>query len=130
MAVDLTQTQAAGSTTIVGSAADGTEGTAVASTTDGELKIVDVANAGGVETVLTIAAGVTVELKVGASRKANRKYVIFIAGSAGVKWGFSSTAPGFDALKAQFFILPFGDGTAVYLKNTSGASVTVQIGEA
>jgi hypothetical protein len=127
--VDLSQIQASASTKLVGSSTDGTEQTPVQSSSDGKLHTVDVASGGGLDSTLTIAAGVTVELKVGVGVLTNRKYVQIQAKDNGIKWGFSSGTQNFDAFKAQFFILPFGPGTSVFLKNTGTVNAQVAIAE-
>lgn len=97
--------------------------------TTNELKTFDVADHGGVDTVLTIAAGAVVELKVGGSSLVDRKYIQIEALDKGLKWGFSNVTQSFNAFKSQFFILPMGAGTSVWLNNTTGASIDVAIAE-
>jgi hypothetical protein len=94
-----------------------------------EVRSVDTANNGGVDSVLTISSGATVELKVGGSARTDRKYVQIQALGTDVKWGYTISTQSFDAFKSQFFILPIGDGTTVYIKNNGGSDVDVAIAE-
>lgn len=114
---DLTGIEAAQSVKLIGAESDGTEQTPVESTDDGELTTVDTANHGGADKVLAIPADSTLELKITGSVQANRKYVQIQAQSRDITWGFSPTTTSFNAFKDQFFILPFGAGTTVYIKN-------------
>ena len=126
---DINQPELASMVKITGSAADGTEQTPVESTATKELKTHDVANNGGVDDVITIAPGGVVELIVGGSANADRKYVQIQALGRGVKWGFSNTTQSFEAFRNQFFILPFGPNTSVFLTNTSATNSDVAIAE-
>lgn len=91
----------------------------------------DKANCGGVAKTLTVAAGATAELKVGASVLTEREYVTFEALDTGVKWGFLDGAGNqpTDAFKSQFFMLPLGDGTSIWFLNTGGSPANIAIGE-
>ena len=95
-----------------------------------EILTYDVATNGGLDAILSIAPGVVIELKVGALPKTDRKYVQIQALQKDISWGFSATTQTFQAFKSQFFILPFGPGTSVYLKNNNATLTrTVAIAE-
>ena len=115
---DIIDRQAGQSVKVIGADSTGTETTPVDSTTDGQLLSYDVANGGGEDTIITIPADSYVELKIGASTRVNRKYIQIQALGRDVRWGFSATTFSFKAFKDQFFILPFGPNTHVYIKNT------------
>lgn len=117
---DLNDINAAQSTKLVGASSDGTEETPISSTPNGELKIADTHNNGGLDTVISVTSGVPVELKVGASRLANRKYVIMEAIDAGIKWGFSNTTQSFDLFKSQLIMVPIGEDTEIWFDSTAG----------
>jgi len=109
--------------------ANPTEDNFVEVSINSELKAVDTANNGGLDTVVSITAASVVELKVGGTVKTARKYVQIQALGKNVKWGFTAGTQSFDAFKSQFFILPIGAGTTVYLKNNGTTSVDVAIAE-
>lgn len=127
--VDLTQIESSKSTKLVGSTIDGVEETPIGSTENRELYTYDVANSGGIDSVITIPAGGIVELKVLATTKLERKFVMMQALGKGIKWGHSDTSFSFHAFKYQFFILPFGPNTSVFFKNESSGSSDIAIGE-
>jgi len=126
---DLTGIESSQSVKLVGSDINGGETTPLASTSNQELKSFDVADNGGLDSVITIAAAAVVELKVGGSVKAVRKYVQIQAKGKDVTWGFTVGTQSFDAFKSQFFILPIGSGTSVYIKNNGASPVDVAIAE-
>lgn len=117
---DLTGIEAAQSIKVVGSDNTGAETTPVNSTVNGDLQTADILNNGGLDTVLSIATGVPQELKVGASRKTTRKYVIMEALDTGIKWGFSSSTQSFDLFKSQVIMVPVGEDTEIWFDSTSG----------
>lgn len=88
----------------------------------------DILDHGGLDAVLNLTAGVPQELKVGASKKLNRKYVVFEALDTNIKWGFTNTTQSFDAFKNQLIMMPVGEGTEVWFNVTSGTG-DVAIGE-
>ena len=92
-----------------------------------ELATADVLNNGGEDKILTVTTS-PIELKVGASRKVNRKYVIIEALDSNVKMGFSSTTQSIPIFKDQIIMMPIGENTQVWLKADSG-SRNVAIGE-
>lgn len=69
--------------------------------------------------VLTTTA---VELKVGASALADRKYLMMQARDNNIRWGFN-TSCNFDLFKNEKIIIPVG--VAVYGKTTSGTGTIV-----
>lgn len=114
---------------IIGADIAGVEQTPVNSDTDGKVLSRDTANGGGLDTIITIAAGAVVELKIGGTTKTNRTYVMIQAKDTGITYGFSAVTQSFDAFKSQFFILPFGSNTSVFIKNNGGSPANVAIGE-
>ena len=114
--LDLLERNATEPIRVVGSEADGTERDPIGSSEYRELFTYDVANNGGEDTTLIFDPAEVIELKVGASVKTSRKYIQIQALSRDIKWGFSPTTQNFDAFKNQFFILPFGPNTSIYLK--------------
>lgn len=126
---DIQDINAAQSVKVIGASSDGTEQTPVQSNAQGEILASDITQTAGLDTVITIAPSAVVELKVGGTAKANRKYVQIEALDTGLKWGFSAGTRSFNARKSQFFILPFGANTSIWLENTSGSNIDVAIGE-
>jgi len=126
---DISDVQAAQSVKLIGSGPTGVESTPINSTSHGNILSYDVADGGGLDTTITITAGSVVELKVGAAVLPNRRYIQIQSRGRDVTWGYSALTQSFDAFKNQFFILPFGPNTSVYLKNNGSSSVDVAIGE-
>lgn len=93
------------------------------------LDVIDTADRGGIDDTINIAAGAVVELKVGSLPKQYRKYIQIQAKDKDITWGFGSLSQNFDAFKNQFFILPFGENTSIYLKNNGGSPAAVAIAE-
>jgi len=92
----------------------------------------DKASDGGVNKILTVAAGAIEELiVVGTEVQFEREYVSFEALDTGMKWGYSGDPGGqiFNCYKSQFFILPFGPGTRIFFLNTKGTPVDIAIAE-
>ena len=83
----------------------------------------------GLDSLLTLPGGTTIELKIGSERKSDRKYVKIQALGSGIKYGFTNPAVTFDAFKNQLLILPFGSDTPVYITNTTGGNRDVSIAE-
>jgi hypothetical protein len=117
---DIQDIDAAQTVKVVGSSTDGTEQTPVSSTPNGELKIADTHNNGGLDTTISVTSGSPVELKVGATRLANRKYVIMEALDTGIKWGFSNSTQSFDLFKSQLIMVPIGENTEIWFDCQSG----------
>lgn len=117
---DLQDTQAAQSVKIIGSDAFGTESTPAAVKTNQEIKTSDACDTSGADVFLTLDSTTAIEGKVGASRLANRKYVIMEALVNNVKWGFDTNCK-FDLFKSQLIILPIGN-IPIYFKLSSGGS--------
>lgn len=94
-----------------------------------ELAVFDVLNNDWIVSSETIGTTET-ELKVGGSRKVNRKMVFFQLQSSGtIYFGDSNTTCFFKAFKNQLMALPAGEDTEIWLK-CSDADLTVIIGEA
>lgn len=92
----------------------------------------DRANCGGASATITIAAGATVEAKVGASALSGREFIEWEALDSGLKWGLTNSAAGTtgDSFKLQTFTRPYGENTKVYLRNTKGTPIDVFVAEA
>lgn len=114
---DLTDLEAAGSTKIVGSTSTGLETTAVGATPNGDLKNADLLAGGGVQSSLTV--GLTaVEVKVGASKLANRKIITIMPINRDMWWGYTSgvtIATGTPVFKNQTLTISASDTCTVYL---------------
>lgn len=90
-----------------------------------EASVSDVLNNGGSDAVLTIGTS-PVELKAGASRKTDRKLLIFMALDNNFTFGFSSLTQSIPLYKSQVVILHVGKDTEVWAVNTeSGKSMAV-----
>lgn len=114
---------------LVGSETDGTEETPIGSTTYREILAYDVANNGGEDIELTLTPGQIVELKINVATRINRKYIQMQALDRDIKWGFSITTQNFNAYKAQFFSLPIGPNTSVFIKNNGSVNGKIAIAE-
>lgn len=79
----------------------------------------------GVDTTILLTT-TAVELKVGGSVLADRKYIFLQARDNNIRWGFN-TSCNFDIFKNQFIIMPLG--VTIYAKTTTGTG-TIVIGEA
>jgi hypothetical protein len=126
---DLSEIERSEIVRITGSSSDGTEQTPIGSTSYGEIFTHDVFDNGWTSLLISIAAGATAEIKVGVSKLANRKGIFLQAKGKDVTFGHSASVLPFDAFKNQFFSLPIGDGTSVFLKNNGASSVDVAVGE-
>ena len=108
----------------------GDEQTPVKSSASGDLATSDVLDIAGVNASLTV--GLTaVELKVGGSPLADRKYVIFQSQDNGVYFGFSNgvtTSNGIKIFKDQLLMMPIGDGVSFWFI-ADGAGKDVRIAE-
>ena len=91
--------------------------------TSKELLITDSPNLGGVDKVFNLTTTAQ-ELKVGASAKVNRKYILMEATTNNVQWGFN-TSCNFSLKKNSFFMLPVGENTTIYLKASSGTASVI-----
>jgi len=124
---DLSDLQAAQTIKIAGANSSGIENTYIQATNNGELTTCDVLFNGGIDTVINLTTA-AVELKVGGSPLANRKYVILEGQSTNIKWGFSNTTQSFDVFKSQILMIPLGPNTAIWAKVTAGTG-TLAFGE-
>lgn len=85
-------------------------------TQNGEFKVYDTNNNGGLNADLTVGTS-SVEGKVGSARLVNRKYVVVEALDTNVYMGFSSavtSSNGIPIFKNQILILPIGDNTQIW----------------
>lgn len=125
---DIGDIEAAQSIKVIGAEADGTETTPVGSTLNGDGLAADILNNGGLDVELSISAGVAQEVKIGASRMANRKMVVMYAKEINLIWGFSSTTQSFEIRRRQWVWIPLGEDTEIWV-NSTGGTRTVAIGE-
>lgn len=125
---DLSDLQAAQTAKIVGSDTGGVETNAARVTPNQDIGAVDTVNASVTGGTITLS-GTPVELKIGGSRLANRKYIWMEALGNNVKWGFGPTVGQcpFDCFKSQLFSFPIGD-VAIYAYATTGTP-SVAFGE-
>lgn len=79
----------------------------------------------GIDTTILLTT-VAVELKVGGSALADRKYMFIQARDNNIKWGFNTTC-NFDLFKNQLIIMPVA--VTMYAKTSVGTG-TIVIGEA
>lgn len=124
---DLSDLQAAQTVKIAGANSSGIENTYITATNNGELTTCDVLLNGGTDTVINLTTA-AVELKVGGSALANRKYVILEGLASNIKWGFSNTTQSFDIFKNQILMIPLGPNTAIWAKMSTGTG-TIAFGE-
>lgn len=103
---DLTDLQAAQTVKIVGSSSTSVETNPLQVTINGDAKIVNGLRQGGVYGNLNIpTVGVPVEVRVGASRLANRKFISISTTTINIWWGYDSsvtTATGTPLANNQF----------------------------
>lgn len=97
----------------------GTDNASVGNIGD-QLNTSDVLNNGGVDAVLSIVSGVPQELKVGASKLANRKWVIINPLDTQLRFGFSNSTQNIRCFKSQHLMLPVGDSTEIWFDADSG----------
>ena len=116
---DIADIEATEATRLVGSTSEGMETSPVGSSNNNELFIRDTHDNGGIDTILTLST-TPIEGKVGATRKADRKYIIMEALTRGVKWGFSSSTQSFDLFKRQLNMVPIGENTEIWFKSSIG----------
>ena len=126
---DLTELESSQSVKVVGSEQNATETNYTSVTDNNETKTHDVFDNGWLTSTISISSGATAELKVGGSVLTGRKGVFMQALDKNIKWGHSSGTTPFNAFKNQFFSLPIGDGTTIFLKNEGGSSADISIGE-
>lgn len=124
---DLSELQAAGATKVVGSNTSGVETNAAKVSSNQDLGTSDILDSGGVDAIVALTT-TPVQLKVGASALANRKYMVIEALSTNVVWGFSNTTQSFDIFKSQLIMIPVGPNTQVWAKMSTGTG-NIAVGE-
>lgn len=117
---DLTEKNSASNSKIVGADSLGNETEYAKVSSNQELAIRDTHDNGGLDTVLNLDAITAVEGKVGATTKAERKYVVMEALDTNVKWGFSSSTQSFDLFKDQLIMIPVGPNTEIWFIMNNG----------
>lgn len=88
----------------------------------GEHKNSDAVELSGVSGTIALTT-TAVELKIGGSRLANRKYIWMEAQNSNVLWGFSSSTCVFNNFKNQLLCFPIGD-VAIFAKMSTGTGST------
>jgi hypothetical protein len=124
---DLTDIQSASTTKIVGSDQTGVETVPAKVSANQDLGTSDILDAGGIDAVIALTT-TPVQLKVGATTLANRKYMVIEALDTNVKWGFSNTTQSFDLFKSQLIMIPVGPNTQVWAKMSTGTG-SIAVGE-
>ena len=126
---DISRREASAPVQLVGAtgATDGAE-TNLAKVDDRQqLSTSDILDNGGADTELTVGTS-PVEVKVGASRRTGRKYVVMVPLDSGIKFGFSNTTQYLPIFKSQMVMVPVGENTQVWVV-ASAAGKKVAIGE-
>lgn len=128
---DLNNLQAAQTIKIAGSDSSGVETTFINSTLSGEIKSADLINVSILQTTLSVSvAGAPIEVKVGASRLANRKSVQVQANGTGVVYGYSVGSQPFVLANGSSITISLGDAVGIWVDRASGAgAVDVIIAE-
>jgi len=124
---DLNEIESSGSTKIAGSDNSGNESNYTGVSTNKEVFIRDTHDNGGLDAVIALTT-TPVEGKVGATPKAERKYVIMEALDNNIVWGFSNTTQSFDLFKSQLIMVPLGENTEIWFKMKNGTG-SVAFGE-
>lgn len=127
---DLNGLQAAQTVKLAGADSSGNETNYVNATSNGEFKAADIINVSVAQSLLSIAAGAVVEVKVGSSRLVNRKSVQIQAQGTNITYGYISSSQIFTIPNGTTVSLSLGDGVGVWVKNNSpAATVNVAIAE-
>lgn len=114
---DLTGIEASQSVKIVGNDATGTETNPVRASANGDLNVGDLLTVGGTQSNLTVGTS-AVEVKVGASKLANRKCVTVMPVDADMYWGWTSgvtTSTGTPIFKSQKATFEVNDTATIFL---------------
>lgn len=127
---DLNGLQASESMKIAGADSSGVETNYVNATANGDIKSADILNVSVLQGVLTITTGTPQEVRVGASRLANRKSVQIQAQGTNLQYGYTSTSQIFTIANGTTIVLAIGDGVGVWISRSSGiGAVSVAIAE-
>ncbi len=120
---DLTDNQSAQSVKIIGADTAGVETTPARVTPNQDLGAVDTVNTSALSSQITLST-TPVELRVGASRLVNRKYIWMEALDNNIKWGFgpNTTDCRFDIFKSQLLSFPVGN-VPIYAYVTTGSAL-------
>lgn len=123
-ATDLTEIQNTQAVKIVGSDNAGVEGVPVKSSANGDLAIMDLCDAGGVQGVIAVTT-TPVAVRVGGANLANRKRLLFInTGAVNLYWGFSNTvsaANGMIIYRNQPVSDSWGPNTTIWIVAGAGS---------
>lgn len=115
---DLTDSQSAQNTKLIGASSSGVESNFIDSSATGELFGVDALNAGGTQGAITVGTS-AVEVKVGASALTNRKLVTLHNNSnATFYWGYTSgvtTSTGTPIFKDQVMFWAAKSSAPIYV---------------
>lgn len=127
---DLTELQASQSIKIAGADSSGVETNFVNATSNGELKAADFLNVSITQSTLVVnGTGSPVEVKVGASRLANRKSVMIQAQGTNVIYGFSAASQPFTLANGSTITISIGDSVGVWIFRSSNGNVNVPVAE-
>lgn len=92
-----------------------------------EIRSADILDNGGIDSVVSLNTTAK-ELKVGASSKTLRKFIMLQALTTNIVFGFTQTSQSFELRKTQTAILPFGPATKIWAKVTIGTG-SIAVGE-
>lgn len=132
---DLNNIEATSTVIITGASLTGVETTPISGSASGDLGVSDGLSSGGTQGQLTMTtANTAYELKVGASRLANRKSVTATPNIAGIFWGYTSAVTvttGSPLFKSQFteWCLDATDVNVTIYLVCATAAATVQVTE-
>lgn len=119
---DLGEIQAALPIKIIGSSSTGLETNPVQASANNELRSNDCINTSAIDTILNLTT-VAQEVKVGANRLTERKYIWMQAIATNIKWGFDTNCR-FDLFRNQLVIHPVGN-VPVYMKMSTGTGTAI-----
>jgi hypothetical protein len=115
---DLTELQSAQTIKLVGSSTAGQESNYAKVTPNQEVGSSDTVNTSAIIGTLALTT-TAIELKIGGSLLANRKYIWMQALDTNIKWGLTLTDQSFDIFKNQILSFPIGT-VSIYAKMSSG----------
>lgn len=125
---DLTEKNSSTTIKVVGTDATGLETTFVKASANQDLGIMDLADNGGVQSVIAVST-TAVAVRVGASNLANRKRLLFInTGPVNVYWGFANTVTtgnGMILFRNQSVSDSWGPNTTIWVIAASAGSISI-----
>lgn len=124
---DLNELESSQAVKLVGATGLGDEQEFANVTPNNDLQTADILNVAAADTVVALTT-TPVQIRVGGTNLADRKYVILEALSTRVKWGFSSGTQSFDIFKSQLIMVPVGENVTVWARVSSGTG-SIAVGE-